>query len=746
MHPHESVEAFNTTYRRVLKAIGVLEPLKLSDPELNFFATASSFRVNSGSFLDALPIATQIAATDVATLFMVVMQLLKYAELKVALGVSDDTLTKILANPDAVGEDGTNLLTMILGTYQIPADASNSGTRLSGSLSPHDTLIYLGWTEGDPLALETLIRLNAAANAITTLGVPTSDALQWTTCDQSDDIAAAIQEALRAKYDESEWLTAIQPLNDTLRARQRDSLVSYIVPQLRKSPKTEAVDTADKLFEHLLVDVEISPCMQTSRIKQALSTVQLFIDRSLMNLEPDVPAAMIAADPFKADQLKWMKNYRVWEANRKIFCYPENWLDPELRDNKSSFFRDLESELLQADITEDLAQTALLHYLEKLEDVAKLEICGMCVQNAGDNKSNELVHIIGRTAGSSRKYYYRRLVKDVDWTPWEKIDLDIEDTPLLPVVWNNRLFLFWLTAIQKTSGGGPLANKQASDTDTATSLTVGNLASPVTKKIEVSLCWSEYFNNKWQIKKTSALDDPVVLDYDEAHDHGFTSEEGYDFKRENLQLASVVNDNLLIGIDYAGHRYGYFELASKQSAHSKPTEMSGVLPGRVFSAACMSGSEQDSAGSVFCISSADPDRPHLVLENCPSGWTDLEPEQNDIPDYFVAPFFYQDQQRVFYADVEQEVTSVAGYQRIGTYAPPQTVQVPPISKLYRVPVPGFGDPAKGVIPPPMVARSPAVDPVPADRLAHVEKVLSTDKLVNYDQAAIGAIGSQVRQS
>ena len=27
----------------------------------------------------------------------------------------------------------------------------------------------------------------------------------------------------------------------------------------------------------------------------------------------------------------WRKNYRVWDANRKIFLYPENWIEPELR-------------------------------------------------------------------------------------------------------------------------------------------------------------------------------------------------------------------------------------------------------------------------------------------------------------------------------------------------------------------------------------------------------------------------------
>src|SRR6266699_5394031 len=28
---------------------------------------------------------------------------------------------------------------------------------------------------------------------------------------------------------------------------------------------------------------------------------------------------------------EWLKKYRVWDANRKIFLYPENWVEPELR-------------------------------------------------------------------------------------------------------------------------------------------------------------------------------------------------------------------------------------------------------------------------------------------------------------------------------------------------------------------------------------------------------------------------------
>jgi hypothetical protein len=26
----------------------------------------------------------------------------------------------------------------------------------------------------------------------------------------------------------------------------------------------------------------------------------------------------------------WRNNYRLWDANRKMFLYPENWIEPEL--------------------------------------------------------------------------------------------------------------------------------------------------------------------------------------------------------------------------------------------------------------------------------------------------------------------------------------------------------------------------------------------------------------------------------
>ena len=99
---------------------------------------------------------------------------------------------------------------------------------------------------------------------------------------------------------------------------------------------------------------------QTSRMVQAIASVQLFIKRCLMGLEdPGVPATAI-----DRDRWEWMQKFRVWQANRKVYLYPENWIRPELRDDKSQFYKELESELLQKDVSTQTIEDALTDRVE----------------------------------------------------------------------------------------------------------------------------------------------------------------------------------------------------------------------------------------------------------------------------------------------------------------------------------------------------------------------------------------------
>ena len=59
------------------------------------------------------------------------------------------------------------------------------------------------------------------------------------------------------------------------------------------------------------------------------------------------------------DRWDWMQRYRLWEANRKVFLYPENWITSELRDDTSPFYKELESSLLQKDVNSQTVEDAL---------------------------------------------------------------------------------------------------------------------------------------------------------------------------------------------------------------------------------------------------------------------------------------------------------------------------------------------------------------------------------------------------
>ena len=93
-------------------------------------------------------------------------------------------------------------------------------------------------------------------------------------------------------------------------------------------------------------------------------SVQVFIQRCLLNLETDVAASAI-----NSLHWQWMKQYRVWEANRKIFLFPENWLEPEFRDDKTHLFKELEGKLLQGDVSSGPGRGRVLQLPEEARGV-----------------------------------------------------------------------------------------------------------------------------------------------------------------------------------------------------------------------------------------------------------------------------------------------------------------------------------------------------------------------------------------
>lgn len=329
-------------------------------------------------------------------------------------------------------------------------------------------------------AMEIIGKLNGSAQSVLPLAAATIG--------QAESLS--IKQMLRSKYEIEQWLDISKEIQDELRHRKLNSLVAYLLTQpMPPDAPTHKWDNANDLYAYYLIDVEMCSCQFTSRIVQALAAIQLFVQRCFMGLEPQVRVSAEADDVWP--QWKWMKNYRVWEANRKVFLYPENWIAPELRRDKSQFFKDLENELLQNEVNRDNVETAFLNYIEKLDQVSQLEIAGTFYQ-----EDNHTLHVFARTPGGEpHTYYYRQRVDDRRWTFWSKVECEIKGDFLIPIVMEQRLYLVWPEFREEPVEVDKVKVPSAGDSGFATQKPL--------KHTRIHLAISQYRSNKWSPKKMS---------------------------------------------------------------------------------------------------------------------------------------------------------------------------------------------------------------------------------------------------
>jgi hypothetical protein len=376
--------------------------------------------------------------------------------------------------------------------------------------------------------------------------VPDIANVSWATPSPDFSIARDLRNTVNARYEQENWQRIAQSIFDNLRQRKRDVLAAYIMHK-------EGFGRIEQLFEYFLIDPGMEPVVQTSRVRLAISSVQLFVQRSLLNLEKNVHPSAI-----NSKHWQWMKRYRVWEANRKIFLFPENWLEPEFRDDKTHLFQELEGAMLQGDVSNDLAEDAFFNYLKKLEELARLDIVTMYYEEKPDSNT---LHVIGRTYSLPHRYFYRRYAHQM-WTPWEPVTAEIEGDHVVAVVWKERLHLFWLTFLEKAkekvmkdANGEELTIKEMG------SKKVSEIAS--TKTIEVQLNWSEYFQGEWTTRESSGFGNPIKKDVD----NNFKSSDVFIFASQRE------DGSLLVNLDYPIHRA--FRMVSK---NSPPEPVNSVAP------------------------------------------------------------------------------------------------------------------------------------------------------------------------
>ena len=259
--------------------------------------------------------------------------------------------------------------------------------------------------------------------------------------------AAAAMGAFQAQYSPSDWFGAVQPVEDSLRESRRDALVAYLLGGYAGALLGVAFLTTDDIFNYFLIDPEMSACGTTTRLLQAALAIQQFVQQCFLALPMGVVVNTTVTPTNTAwEEWSWRQQYRLWQANRSVFLYPENYLLPETRSDASPIFADLVNDLRQTNCDADAAEAAIENYLRQLVGLSSLVVAAHCLETT-NNTGAYVLHVFARTQRKPYQWYYRTRTGSSPgngaWSAWTQLNLTIASDHLLPVIWDQRLHLIW---------------------------------------------------------------------------------------------------------------------------------------------------------------------------------------------------------------------------------------------------------------------------------------------------------------
>ena len=245
---------------------------------------------------------------------------------------------------------------------------------------------------------------------------------------------------VKASYADDVWSSLYQNLDGVVQEWKRSALAAIALVEFAKNESTRWVKNLRNLYEYLLIDVEMGGSAQISYIKEGLNAVQLYLNRCREQLEPGIESLEIPTVWWE-----WIINYQLWAANRMIFLYPENYLDPTSRKSSTQLFKDLEDALKQGDINAQTVENAYRNYLDSFAELAKLVYVDAfyCKVNDSQRDNAPTLFAFARTQTQPYTYYYIVQEYDGTWSDWSKINITINSDTLSPIYAFNRLFVFW---------------------------------------------------------------------------------------------------------------------------------------------------------------------------------------------------------------------------------------------------------------------------------------------------------------
>ncbi|MGJ0576938.1 neuraminidase-like domain-containing protein [Xenorhabdus bovienii] len=270
----------------------------------------------------------------------------------------------------------------------------------------------------------------------------------------------------------AQWETAAAVLTAGLNNQQADSLNTFLNEARSAALSTysisqvvsanAAIQSRDDLYQYLLIDNQVSAAIKTTRVAEAIASIQLYVNRTLEGVEKNADAGAITRQ-FFIDWDQYNKRYSTWAGVSQLVYYPENYIDPTMRIGQTKMMDTLLQQISQSQLNRDIVEDAFMSYLTAFEQVANLTVISAYHDNI--NNDQGLTYFIGSSETEAREYYWRSVdhSKFSDgkfaanaWREWSKIDCPINpyQNTIRPVIYKSRLYLIWLEQKEITKPDG----------------------------------------------------------------------------------------------------------------------------------------------------------------------------------------------------------------------------------------------------------------------------------------------------
>ncbi len=402
-------------------------------------------------------------------------------------GISDYLLSALVANPALVAS-GTTVAVLTLDTVQrlsrVNRRIMQTGSYaqqiltalVEGGLSPALLAQALGESS---LSVSQALALSGPGNTITTL--KTLDVtLQWLDFSAALNCSPQTVASLVAlKYINitagnspayADWVGVSNLLQAGLSPEQTRKLQQHLEERTSAALSTYYIQTSgnaevtnrEQLYVWLLVDGQVSSQVTTTRVAEAIASLQLYVNRSQNGLEAEILRPVLTRQ-FFTDWDRYNKRYSTWAGVSQLAYYPENYIDPTVRTGQTSMMDDMLNTIGQSALSADTVGDAFRGYMTQFEKVANLDIVSAYHDNVSTGEGR--TWFIGKSLVDGERYYWRSLQQNMltdgkypatAWSEWLEIGTGIAayNRMVRPVVFNDRLYVVWVTEQPMATGDG----------------------------------------------------------------------------------------------------------------------------------------------------------------------------------------------------------------------------------------------------------------------------------------------------